>query len=50
MDEAVAGLLNNGLVASDVDGETVPAGFSRVMAFRAGLLDTDADACYTRFP
>ena len=50
MDEAVAGLLNNGLVASDVDGETVPAGFSRIMAFRSGLLDTDGDACYTRFP
>ena len=39
MDEAVAGLLNNGLAASDVNGNTVPAGFSRVMAFRSGLLD-----------
>lgn len=50
MDEAVAGLLNNGLAASDVNGNTVPAGFSRVMAFRSGLLDTDRDACYARFP
>jgi hypothetical protein len=50
MDEAVAGLLNNGLAASDVNGNTVPAGFSRVMAFRSGLLDTDRSACYARFP
>lgn len=50
MDEAVAGLLNNGLAASDVNGNTVPAGFSRVMAFRSGLLDQDRDACYGRFP
>ena len=50
MDEAVAGLLNNGLAASDVNGQTVPAGFARVSAFRAGLLDDSPDACFTRFP
>ncbi|MGV0714549.1 neutral zinc metallopeptidase [Mycolicibacterium sp. XJ662] len=50
LDEAVAGLLNNGLAASDVNGNTVAAGFTRIMAFRSGLVNPDADACYTRFP
>ncbi|UUO02158.1 neutral zinc metallopeptidase [Mycolicibacterium novocastrense] len=50
LDEAVAGLLNNGLAASDVNGNTVMAGFTRIMAFRSGLTKPDADACYTRFP
>lgn len=49
LDEAVAGLLTNGLVASAVDGGTVPAGFTRIVAFRSGL-SGDADGCYTRFP
>ncbi|OBG12553.1 peptidase [Mycolicibacterium celeriflavum] len=50
LDEAVAGLLNNGLASSDVNGNTVAAGFTRIMAFRSGLVNPDADACFTRFP
>lgn len=50
VDEAVAGLLSNGLAASDVDGGTVAAGFTRIQAYRAGLVGTDMDACNTRFP
>nr|WP_319434835.1 neutral zinc metallopeptidase [Mycobacterium sp. RTGN5] len=50
IDEAVAGLLTNGIVASDVRGEPVPAGFTRISAFRSGLLGDGADACYGRFP
>ena len=49
IDEAVSGLLTNGLVASDVNGETVPAGFSRIDAFRIGVLG-DQDRCLKRFP
>ncbi len=48
LDEAVAGLLTNGLVASNVNGETVPAGFTRIVAFRSGL-GGDKDLCYERF-
>jgi predicted metalloprotease len=50
IDQAVAGLLGNGLAASDVGGTTVPAGFSRIAAFRAGLTSDNADRCYTDFP
>jgi hypothetical protein len=49
LDEAVTGLLTNGLAASGVDGVTSPAGFSRILAFRLGLLG-DANQCYQRFP
>ena len=48
LDEAVAGLLTNGLVASNVNGQTVPAGFTRIVAFRSGLVG-DQDLCYARF-
>ena len=48
LDEAVAGLLTNGLVASNANGETVPAGFTRIVAFRSGL-GGDGDLCYARF-
>jgi hypothetical protein len=48
-DEAVAGLLTNGLVASDVNGDTVSSGFGRIMAFRSGLRDS-VERCYERFP
>jgi predicted metalloprotease len=48
LDEAVAGLLTNGLAASNVNGETVPAGFTRIIAFRSGL-GGDQDLCYARF-
>jgi hypothetical protein len=36
------------LVASDVNGDTVPSGFSRIDAFRVGVLG-DADRCFKRF-
>ncbi len=49
LDEAVAGLLLNRLAAGDVNGATVPAGFTRVFAFRSGLTG-DAEQCYQRFP
>jgi hypothetical protein len=49
IDQAVAGLLGNGLAASDADGITVPAGFNRIAAFRAGLTSDNADQCYTDF-
>ena len=49
LDEAVAGLLTNGLAAGDVNGESVPAGFSRIDAFRAGVRG-DEDRCLRRFP
>lgn len=49
IDEAVSGLLTNGLVASDVNGESVPAGFSRIDAFRIGVLG-DENRCLKRFP
>ena len=48
IDQAVAGLLTNRLVASDVNGVSVPAGFTRITAFRSGVVGTD-DQCYQRF-
>lgn len=48
LDKAVAGLLTNHLVASDVDGVTVPAGFTRITAFRSGVTGSD-EQCYQRF-
>lgn len=49
VDEAVSGILTNGLVASDVNGDSVPSGFSRIDAFRLGVL-SDVDRCVKRFP
>jgi predicted metalloprotease len=49
LDEAVSGLLTNGLAASDVNGESVPSGFSRMDAFRTGVLG-DEERCFKRFP
>lgn len=49
VDEAVSGILINGLVASDVNGDSVPSGFSRIDAFRVGVLG-DTDRCFKRFP
>lgn len=46
---AVSGLLTNGLVASDVNGDSVPSGFSRIDAFRVGVLG-DTARCIKRFP
>ena len=49
LDEAVSGLLTNGIVATDVSGTPVPSGFTRILAFSTGL-HGDADDCYQRFP
>ena len=49
LDEAVSGLLTNGLAAGDINGETVPSGFARMDAFRNGVLG-DEDRCFKRFP
>ena len=47
-DEAVAGLLVNGMAASDVNGVAAPAGFSRILAYRLGL-SSGIDECFERF-
>ncbi len=49
LDEAVSGMLTNGLAASDVNGDSVPSGFSRIDAFRTGVLG-DEDRCFKRYP
>jgi hypothetical protein len=49
LDKAVSGLLTNHMVASDADGISVPAGFTRIAAFRAGVLG-EMDGCYSRYP
>jgi len=49
LDEAVSGLLTNGIVGSDAAGRPVPSGFTRILAFRAGL-SGDAERCYRLFP
>ncbi|MBB4855062.1 hypothetical protein HNP40_002454 [Mycobacteroides chelonae] len=48
LDEAVSGLLANGVVASDVNGTTIPAGFSRIDAFRDGVAGS-TDRCLRRY-
>ncbi|WP_067861433.1 neutral zinc metallopeptidase [Nocardia shimofusensis] len=48
LDEAVSGLLTDGLAASDVQGKTVPSGFARVDAFRAGVLYGE-NTCMSRY-
>jgi hypothetical protein len=47
-DEAVAALLTQPLVASDVNGEPAPAGFTRILAYRLGL-SSDSEECFQRF-
>jgi predicted metalloprotease len=49
LDEAVSGMLTNGLAASDENGESVPSGFSRIDAFRLGVLG-DENRCFVRYP
>lgn len=49
LDEAISGLLTNHLVASDANGDSVPAGFTRIVAFRSGLVGNAAQ-CYRNFP
>ncbi|WP_378737304.1 metallopeptidase [Nocardia brasiliensis] len=48
LDEAVSGLLTDGLAASDAAGQTVPSGFARVDAFRAGVLHGE-NTCMSRY-
>ncbi|MEV6769759.1 metallopeptidase [Nocardia sp. NPDC051030] len=48
LDEAVSGILADGLAASDVDGKVVPSGFVRLEAFRTGVLDGDT-TCLTTY-
>ncbi|HZQ31882.1 MAG TPA: neutral zinc metallopeptidase [Mycobacterium sp.] len=48
IDEAVSGILLNGIVASDVDGQPAPAASTRIVAFRLGL-QGEADQCFQRF-
>ncbi|GDY32387.1 neutral zinc metallopeptidase [Gandjariella thermophila] len=49
LDEAIAELLaDGGLIASDVNGQQVPAGFARVEAFRIGYLQ-GSGACTAKF-
>ncbi|MEU9806325.1 peptidase [Mycobacterium sp. NPDC050853] len=48
LDEAVSGLLTNGVAASDVNGTTIPAGFSRIDAFRDGVAGS-TDRCLKRY-
>jgi predicted metalloprotease len=47
LDKALIGLLVNGVAASDVNGENLPAGYTRAIAFRGGVLD-DVDECFKR--
>ncbi len=49
LDEAVSGLLTNRLAASDVNGVSVPAGFTRIAAFREGVAG-DTERCFRRWP
>ena len=49
VDEAISGLLTNGLVGSDTNGKIVPAGFTRIIAYRSGLFG-NIDECYQQFP
>lgn len=49
LDEAVSELLADGLIASDVDGQSVKSGFARVEAFRIGFLQ-GVKPCLSRFP
>ncbi|WIM86389.1 neutral zinc metallopeptidase [Candidatus Mycobacterium wuenschmannii] len=49
LDEAVSGILTNGQVAGDVNGQSAASVFARVNAFRSGVLG-DEDGCYKRWP
>ncbi len=48
LDKAVAGLLTNGNAATDVNGDGVIAGFTRIAAFRAGLMGSESN-CYDHY-
>ncbi|WP_280243126.1 metallopeptidase [Nocardia abscessus] len=48
LDEAVSGLLADGLAAADVNGKVVASGYQRLEAFRTGVLDGES-ACLAEF-
>lgn len=48
LDEAVSGLLSDGLAAGDVNGAVVPEGYLRLDAFRLGVLDGES-ACLAEY-
>ncbi|MDO3648718.1 metallopeptidase [Nocardia mangyaensis] len=48
LDEAVSGLLADGLAAADVNGKVVPSGYQRLEAFRTGVLEGE-QACLKQF-
>ncbi|WP_336083525.1 metallopeptidase [Nocardia sp. SSK8] len=48
LDEAVSGLLADGLAASDVNGKVAPSGYQRLEAFRMGVMDGE-ERCLNRF-
>ncbi|WP_054813311.1 hypothetical protein [Nocardia arizonensis] len=48
LDEAVSGLLSDGLAAADVDGKIAVGGYQRLEAFRTGVLDGER-TCLTKF-
>ncbi|WP_157762496.1 neutral zinc metallopeptidase [Nocardia yamanashiensis] len=47
LDEAVSGLLSDGIAAADVDGKVVASGFVRLQAFRTGVLDGETSCLST---
>ncbi|MEU8411972.1 neutral zinc metallopeptidase [Amycolatopsis japonica] len=50
LDEAIAEMLTrNSLIAADVRGRTLPAGFARVAAFRDGFSSGTQDTCGTKY-
>ena len=49
LDETITGLLTNGLLAANVNGDYAPNAFARAEAFRTGVLG-DEDSCYKRWP
>jgi predicted metalloprotease len=49
LDETITGLLTNGLIAANVNGDYAPNAFARAEAFRTGVLG-DEDSCYKRWP
>lgn len=48
LDEAVSGLLADGLAAADVNGKVVASGYQRLEAFRTGVLKGE-QTCLTQF-
>ncbi|MFI2230788.1 metallopeptidase [Nocardia testacea] len=48
LDEAVSGLLADGLAAADVNGDVVPEGYLRLDAFRLGVLEGES-ACLAEY-